>query len=130
MVGLDWKHCLEYEFQLRKEALRLIRDQGGSSLFGASPRVLREGQRAQKQPLAMKDKPAQKDKGGGKGRGKGKNDSKGGKSSAHDTTEAHLFDEFQQKHKNTLWHEKANGNSEPLISSRSPAGLGIWRSQR
>ena len=30
MVGPDWNHCLEYEFQLRKEALRLIRDQGVS----------------------------------------------------------------------------------------------------
>ena len=68
------------------------------------------GQRAQKQPLALKDKPAQKDKGGGKGRGKGKSNSKGGKSSAHDSEMAHLFDEFQQKHKNTLWHENANGN--------------------
>ena len=58
----------------------------------------------------MKDKPAQKGKGGGKGRGKGKNSSKGGKSSAHDTKGPHLFDEFQQKHKNTLWHEKANDN--------------------
>ena len=27
MVGLDWNHCLEYEFQLRN---RLIRDQGVS----------------------------------------------------------------------------------------------------
>ena len=30
MVGPDWNHCLQYEFQLRKEALRLIRDQGVS----------------------------------------------------------------------------------------------------
>ena len=30
MVGPDWNHCLEHEFQLRKEALRLIRDQGVS----------------------------------------------------------------------------------------------------
>ena len=28
MVGPDWNHCLEYEFQLRKEACRLIREQG------------------------------------------------------------------------------------------------------
>ena len=34
MVGPDWNHCLEYEFQLRKEALRLIRDQGVSIQSG------------------------------------------------------------------------------------------------
>ena len=28
MVAPDWNHCLEYEFQLRKEACRLIREQG------------------------------------------------------------------------------------------------------
>ena len=85
---------------LRKEVAGLRRQRS------RSPR----GQRAQKQALALKDKPGQKGQGGGKGRGKRKNDSKGGKSSAHDTKGAHLFDEFQQKHKNTLWHEKANGN--------------------
>ena len=54
------------------------------------------GQRAQNQPLALKDKPAQKGTGGGKGRGKGKNNSKGGKTSGYDTKVAgpHLFDEF------------------------------------
>ena len=85
---------------LRKEVVAL------RSQRSRSPR----GQRAQKQPLALKDKPVQKGKGGGKGRGKGNNNSKGGKSSGHDTTGAHLFDDFQQKHKNALWHEKANGN--------------------
>ena len=30
MVGPDWNHCLEYEFQLRKKALRLVKDQGVS----------------------------------------------------------------------------------------------------
>ena len=30
MVGPDWNHWLEYEFQLRKEGLRLIREQGVS----------------------------------------------------------------------------------------------------
>ena len=30
MVGPDWNQCLEYDFQLRKEALRLIRDHGVS----------------------------------------------------------------------------------------------------
>ena len=227
MVGPDWNHCLEYEFQLRKEALR---DQGVSirqALWAAyadpqhrmkhwitfltaansrsqssqalmdevallrkevvAPRSQRSrssrGQRAQKQPLALKDKPAQKGKGGGEGRGKGKNNSKGGKSSGHDTKGAHLFEGFQQKHKNALWHEKANGNpgicwrfqwkqckdaamcnrehvcigcallvfrtatvcilkhssERPLLLNfvmlvqlpgPSPAGLGIWRSQR
>ena len=81
MVGPDWNHCLEYEFQLRKKTLRLVKDQGVSiqralkyrithltvansrsqssrwSLFAASARSPR-GQRAQKQPLALKDKPA------------------------------------------------------------------------
>ena len=39
MAGPDWNHCLEYEFQLRKEALRLIREQGLSiqwALWAAS----------------------------------------------------------------------------------------------
>ena len=81
------------------------------------------GQRAQKQPLALKDKPTQKGKGGGKGRGKGKSNSKGGKSSAHDSKGADLFDEFQQKHKNTLWHERANGN--PGICWRDAAKCNI-----
>ena len=31
MVGPDWNHCLEYDFQLRREALRLIRDRGVST---------------------------------------------------------------------------------------------------
>ena len=65
------------------------------------------GQRAQKQLLALTDKPTQKGKGGGKGRGKGKNNSKGCRSSGHDTKGAHLFDDSQQKYKNALWHEKA-----------------------
>ena len=30
MVCPDWNHCLEYEFQLRKEALGQIRDQDES----------------------------------------------------------------------------------------------------
>ena len=85
---------------LRKEVVAL------RSQRSRSPR----GQRSQKQPLALQDKPATKGKGSGKGRGKGKSNSKGAKSSAHDSKGAHLFDEFQQKHKNTLWHERANGN--------------------
>ena len=150
MVGPDWNHCLEYEFQFRKEALRLIRDQGVSiqqALWAAyadpqhrmkrwithltvansrsqSSKALMDemallrkavvalrsqrsrsprGQRSQEQPLALQDKPATKGKG----------------SSAHDSKGAHLFDEFQQKHKNALWHERANAN--PGI---------CWRSQR
>ena len=91
-MGPDWNHCLEYEFRLRKEALRLIREQGLSiqrALWTAyedpqhrmknwipflavansrsqSSQSLKEevalrsprGQRAQKHPLALKDKPA------------------------------------------------------------------------
>ena len=34
MVGPDWDNCLEYEFQLRKEAVRLIREQGLTSPAG------------------------------------------------------------------------------------------------
>ena len=156
MVGPDWNRCLEYEFQLRKEALRLISGQGVSirqalcayadpqhsmkhrvtfltvanSRSQSSQALMDEvallrkevvalrsqrsrsprGPRAQKQPLALKERPAPKGKAGGKCRGKGKNNSKGGKSSGDDTKGAHLFDDFQQKHKNTLWHVKADGN--------------------
>ena len=62
---------------LRKEVVAL------RSQRSSSPR----GQRAQKQPLALKDKPAQKGKGGGKGRGNGKNKSKGGKTTGNDKGE-------------------------------------------
>ena len=73
-----------------------------------------QGQRAQKHPLALKDKPTPKRKGGGGA--KGNNNSKGGKAKAHDNSShprqdgPHNFDRIQKRHKGALWHPRANGN--------------------
>ena len=31
MLALQWSNCLEYEFQIRKEALQLAREEGHAS---------------------------------------------------------------------------------------------------